>query len=728
MTFFLLPPSLSQNYRQARDGWTALHAAACNGHARCLKKLLARGADLHLTVNLTETDRERALVFAYALQDSRGRKACDVAVLHGQFECARLLRSLHWARRKDDQLESSLAEAADQRRRQYDRALVESRLKREAADRAYEEWTQQKPGRVINPPSFCRERLESKSQSPHSCSTCTTSSRRSSGRQSSLGKSTATIKLNMSQAKRNIECTGRPAKLHPYSNHPPQCKHKRKTPARGSQRSRCESRANKSSPASPATIKITCDDRGHLQKGDEIEKSQHDSEEEGSQDRVTDSGQDNECVSERTSSELNISFMNTAAAHLPGTGELGESGDHVEVQFLVGGVEEDEEAENLAEEEDNDDLAFHDVGGANSFNSLSLPGALTRNRTVTEMMQLLRHLGNSGSRSLTSCYGRRHSFSCGLQRRFSLGAIPEGQMVTNYSSDSVPSLGEHSSWLRLAEPGSSSQHLQQRDGEKEEERKKIESERVTIEHQMKQASKEDTAVKVSCEGERIPVTGTQKERKTLKIVNLMWNTESSSVQSSITESPMTPLNHSWQHMSATHSSNSRPSSPHTTPPPTSSPRHSTPRHSSPSSSSSQVTTPTLSNDKQSLYNTNVALSVEPDCPAVNSPTSSEGDEDENERESNYNLMSPECQPSTLHSLSQQPFVQPAHSLFGHAMSGLASKSMISLATGHIPLQNNSPNHSGFSHLPQWRRRAKSAPDVLDLQPDNTAVSEGSPIF
>ena len=86
---------------------------------------------------------------------------------------------------------------------------------------------------------------------------------------------------------------------------------------------------------------------------------------------------------------------------------------------------------------DEDDL-FHDVGQTNSLNALSLPNTLTKDRTPAEVIQLLRSFGG-----LSRSYNRSNSFShdyslaqrSRFQRRLSLGAIPEGQIVTNYNDE-----------------------------------------------------------------------------------------------------------------------------------------------------------------------------------------------------------------------------------------------------------------------------------------------------
>ena len=632
------------------------------------------------------------------MKDSQGRTASDIATLHGHFECARLLRSLHWARRKDRQLTSELQEKTEEKRRQHERALIESRLKKEAADKAYQLWGQNKSKMTVEPPTACRERQELRS--PRSCSSCNTS-RTSSGRQSaSRAKLTAPISVTMDQAKRNIECTGRPAKLHPYSNYPPR-KQRRPSSKKASVRSGRSSRAsNTTSSPSPAPLIITSDTRIQEQDRNEIATAEPQRvAEDRNQENSSDSGEEQCDVTEHRPSELNIGLLKNSSEPLVPETESDETADDVEVQFLIGGVGEDDEGETEAGieyEEGVDEIAFHDVGRANS---LSLPGALTKNRSVAEVMKLLRHLGSSGSGSQTSRYTRRLSFSCGLQRRFSLGAIPEGQMVTNYSNESVVSLEEKSSWLRLPDIRRSGICQEGDEGGRGDAKDDIDRRQVLGESSVSDSSQ------AGAEREGYNDDRAQTERKTLKIVNLLWDASSSTVQTSITESPMTPLNHTLQSVIP----HPRPTSPHTPPSPISSSHHSspissshhsspTPVHTPPNSSGTSVTRPVLLRSNSSHF---PAFSF---CSEL---------EDLQEAESSPNIIaSPRGDSDTSHGphTLDQPSL-PAHSLFGSLMGGIASKSMVSLEA-----TNSAHHESGQSvSLQLCQRRAKSAPNILNFQ-------------
>ncbi len=84
---------------------------------------------------------------------------------------------------------------------------------------------------------------------------------------------------------------------------------------------------------------------------------------------------------------------------------------------------------------------FHEVGPMNDLNSLALPSVLTKGRTPAEMLQIIRHLENSASqvarprarRSISvSGHNSTGHRSRHWNRRFSLGSIPEGEIVYNY--------------------------------------------------------------------------------------------------------------------------------------------------------------------------------------------------------------------------------------------------------------------------------------------------------
>lgn len=92
---------------------------------------------------------------------------------------------------------------------------------------------------------------------------------------------------------------------------------------------------------------------------------------------------------------------------------------------------------DFEEDDDDDNSLFHDVGEFNNLESLSLPSAVTKDRTPAEVLQLLRNFGSPGNGRKK--FRRSNSFSYSSKqsagppgRRHSLGSIPEDKVVTDY--------------------------------------------------------------------------------------------------------------------------------------------------------------------------------------------------------------------------------------------------------------------------------------------------------
>ena len=414
----------------------------------------------------------------------------------------------------------------------------------------------------------------------------------------------------MHQAKRNTESTGKPDKMHPYTNYPPQ-KQRAKTSKKPAGRSGRQSRATKSSTRSTTPANTDCRNekssvRDHQSPQPEeqypvasepIDETHTDSQ---SQYMGGRNSHASDCVSDRSEfgppSELNLGFLKATTRRSEEEVHSREFEDQVRVHFLVGGMreedweeeeerEDEEEREEVEEEEEEDeeDIAFHDVGKANSLDALALPSLLTRDQTPAEVIQLLRCLGNtqsprnhSRSRSYSSHFNRRPSLVNRLQRSFSLGAIPEGQMVTNYSNESVSSLGDKSIQLRYAdtawEEEEDNQMVQSGDdrgewficeGEEEEEGKGQDGRREEEEekggrkkdvHREEEREKEEEDAEDEAKESHPNGTApndhaphnTTNSKPMLSIVNLAWDSSSNSVQTKVTKSSMVPANHPLQ--------------------------------------------------------------------------------------------------------------------------------------------------------------------------------------
>ena len=626
-----------------------------------------------------------------------------MATLHGHFECARLLRALHWAKRKDEELNSELRERAERNRQEQERRTIHSRLKKEAADRAYKKWALGKLKPTQEPPNSCKKRreLKSHSQTPYTCSTCKTGSRRSSARQFSTTKATSAIKVSLQQTKRNIECVGKPAKMHPYTNYPPR-NLLNSSANRSTSRSGCSSRAaaKPSTVSSPTPISVTVDTCSRrLDQRDSATSECVQQEDDSS---VVSSPESHHIIGDLDERggdtpppcELNLRFLKRSIS-CPGreldADEFEEDGG--QVQFLVGGVEEEEgggvEGEKGEEEDreydDYEDIAFHDVGGTNSLNSLQLPLTLTKDRSPAEVIKLLQYLGSNPS---DSDQGRLHSHSPRYrqrslfhQRRFSLGAIPEGQMVTNYSMLSLDGLSTRLKYMGLSPGGWEEEDEEEEVEEKEDGKMREAQDEGNVQSSSsgsdsdEEDAREDTGGAEEEHRELSAVTGHVEDRKsrlqTLNIINFAWDTDSNNVHTSITKSPMIPVNHSWPSSAFPRS---RPSSPH---PPSPSPPSQQPQSLRPTNLKfSRPPTPKPSSESIETCKKQVK-SLSPSHHPPLPPRKL------NEIESSFVSppLSPDRPPfpdtSTSHPIPHNSLFT-ASSLLGSPMSGLASKSMVFL--------------------------------------------------
>ena len=409
-----------------------------------------------------------------------------------------------WAKSKDDNLNSQLQNKAESRRREKERKEVNASLRKESAEKAYNCWALKQPQPILKPPSACKQRQEtiSQLQRPNTCIPCISRTRKHSASQMNP-RVLSPIKVSMHQVKRNIESTGKPDKMHPYTNYPPQ---KRTTSSKGGRsRSGRSSQTTKPSTATsipaPPHISICVDNY-----------TEHDQQPLSEQNAKSAA----ECVNEQ--SDLQDSGTLTQIDHESCTPEPtpqqpAEEQTEVEVQFLIGGMEEEEE---LAKEEE---IIFHDVGKTNTVDALAL--------------ELLRQGSKNLSRSLSHPRNRRFSFSL-HERRFSLSAIPEGQIVTNYSNDSFSNIAGTSEGEPLA--------WGQEENEDGDLKQSIE-ERLSIcskEEREERECDESVSTTNHLTVENIPA------HQVLNIVNFAWDAASNNVHTIVTKTPMIPANHLLQ--------------------------------------------------------------------------------------------------------------------------------------------------------------------------------------
>ena len=463
------------------------------------------------------------------LQDFDGSTPYDLACLHGQYECARLLRSLHWAKKKDKDLDTTLKEEHIQKTREKEYLALHSRLRMEAAEYAYEEWLEQKDIPRSQTPSACEERREVRSRASQksvSCTSCTRS-RASSKQQSATTKTpkaNCTIKVNPHQQAHNIQAVGTPKKLYPYTNYPP--KHLRCSSASHSK----TKSAVRSGRRSRTTVQNTSQSEPILVTQTSTNKTNSTSSADSSQTSLVPASVvdekviENKTISEESSNEIAVFNLKSETS----TGQFS------------------------SQDEDEEEFLFHDVGHTNNLEALALPNLITKDKTQGELIQLLQSLGEkeSGPRDFTrshSLHVRRNSAHGGTHRRMlSLGALPEGRMVTSYSDEELsvePSQILDESFLEeFVKTFSSSQEAsEERMAPKigwEDNQNKNDIPLVAISDVQNAISRRSSLT--------LPLSDLHKNSpnsrsdQTLKVVNMEWDAKLGCVQSVITESPLTP--------------------------------------------------------------------------------------------------------------------------------------------------------------------------------------------
>lgn len=321
--------------------------------------------------------------------------------------------------------------------REQEMNALHTRLKKEVADAAYDDWLEKNNATHVgvHPPTECETRWEVRSQ-PDGTFNCSTCSHVASQRQSATTthhrhKRVTPIKLAVRQEKRNIGSVGKPDKMYPYANYPPES-------MRTHVSSRNSGRGSAMKSSSGKTSRVTSTrTRGSGVKYCHRKKQQHQT-----------TAKTNGTVPSYANRSIEDQTAQTTVSQVPG----GKVEDNVLSNGDLFPVVHDTKKSDfnrqqqeetpftpvdLEDSEDlDDDFAFHDVGHANSLDALSLPSSLMKGRTPAEAVQLLRLFGTPRPRP----YKRSVSYSqpsnkSRFQRRFSLGAIPEGEIVTTYSDE-----------------------------------------------------------------------------------------------------------------------------------------------------------------------------------------------------------------------------------------------------------------------------------------------------
>ena len=339
-----------------------------------------------------------------------------MASLYGHHECARLLRALHWAHRKDGVEREKIDSQVLHRARERESSALKTRLQRDAAHDAYTRWMRSK-----NLPINADHKSEPscKEARPQSCGAC--ASALSSHCLGPRNETLATpIKISHQQKEKNIRSVGKPEKLFPYSNYPPR-------------------------PAVPQRKKLCITPRrsqsanlgAHASKRTKHSRS---------------------APPLRTNSNAPVATINPMKPNTEVAGEVSPR---------------NEQGDKQGDDED-DDALFHEVDQVGEFRSSTLPRFIS-GKQLTQLLQLISSRTIPGTKSTDSLplsqfhTNRRHAkYRSQFHRRFSLGAIPEGRVVDvaaakDCDMDEVVELESWNVWG--AEQGSNNEVREERDEE-----------------------------------------------------------------------------------------------------------------------------------------------------------------------------------------------------------------------------------------------------------------------
>lgn len=367
-----------------------------------------------------------------------------MARLSGHFECARLLQALHWCSHKDQKLREKLQLESYLAEKELKDKTFNTLHKRHQATKAFEQWLSIKQISLgaRQDPGACEFRLESR-LSHHSacpCEGCSVSSNNSSA--VSNRSLTHSTKLSYSQSPSNLKSVGKPSKMYPYTNYPPR-----------------PYRINK-----PGDNKHTSNDRSyggkqryHHSKAYPLERVNGQVNTAGHQtpdNQMTNGDQststDNNCdvvipiaSTNRSSDEIEVEQQLPLRNNDNLESQISEKTDEQEGTTTndknastAGDVKSENGSEQLVV--DTSDLTFHDVGPVNDLQTVSANVSSTIVHLLqTQTLQQVTQTAAAPVRSVShsQIIHRHNAYRGKLYRRVSLGSIPEGQVVTDYSHE-----------------------------------------------------------------------------------------------------------------------------------------------------------------------------------------------------------------------------------------------------------------------------------------------------
>ena len=335
-------------------------------------------------------------------------------------------------------------------------------MRKQEADEAYKEWSEQNRISPIHPPSNSLLRTTERTFDEKSnCQTCqsklsgtcksNSSKRILSGASNKSKPTVAKIDISLDQSNYNVESVGKPHKLYPYKNYPPQKyrKHKRhvtnqsrpnsslagqtRPSSRRSVKSvptlrqlatptpKLNARVTNSLPASPLPHKPHIQSNNNWQDEDIHDKISHQS----------------ELMNTVESECLNGNHDNT---DIQNGFDAGYEYTEIEKKTTENGEEEDEEEEEEGSSTSVEGLTFHEVGPENNLQTLitSTSGGqpLVNPADLIEFLRLSQQTSHRRkSYQRFSSYSMNHPSQLRFQRRFSLGSIPEGKIYDKYTDE-----------------------------------------------------------------------------------------------------------------------------------------------------------------------------------------------------------------------------------------------------------------------------------------------------
>lgn len=360
-----------------------------------------------------------------------------MARLNGHFECARLLQALHWCSHKDQKLKEKL---------QLEDYLAEKELrdktfntlnKRHRATKAFEQWLsiKQIPLGARQDPGACEFRLESR-LSHHSTCSCEGCSFSSHSSNISNKKLTHSTKLSYSQSPSNLKSVGKPSKMYPYTNYPerPYRAHKSSDSkvAANDRAGKQLHQLSKTFPLARVNGKVTAAECYTTPVDDHVVEVTSDDH----------SASSDNCIvvtpTVNMSNSSEVQLQENSNSENPKTNE--QEGIVNGINTVTGHVRcENGLEQSVVDTGDSNDLTFHDVGPVNDLQTVS---ANVSSPTIirllqTQTLQQVSQTASAPVRSVShSQINHRHNAYRGkLHRRVSLGSIPEGRAVMDYSRE-----------------------------------------------------------------------------------------------------------------------------------------------------------------------------------------------------------------------------------------------------------------------------------------------------